>query len=386
MFIIPRSNLPVLAGESVNALKGINMREGSSIGSSSESVIFSKEFPPPVASLRGKSFLSTEHLSFEEWQGLFDLAKAAKLRGPGFLGEPLRGKTLALVFFNPSLRTRVSMSMAVQQLGGSVIPLEIGKGTWDLEHLPGVIMDGSRSEHVKEAIPVLSQYVDGIAVRCFPQQNDFDTDARDEILHSFAQHASVPVFNMESAFWHPMQALADMLTVSEVKGGFKKRKIVLSWANHPKILPHSVPNSFALATAQCGADLWIVAPEGYGLDESIIHRCERFAHSMGSTLQVTSDRKKAYEGADIIYAKSWASRRHYGFAEREDRTHLRDWMITDQVMEMTNNGKFMHCLPVRRNVVVSDHVLDGGSSVVVQQAANRLHMQRALLASVWSGL
>jgi N-acetylornithine carbamoyltransferase len=351
-----------------------------------ESVLVSKVLShKAVESLRRKSFLSTEELSFDDWQGLFALAKATKIHGSSFLGEPMKGKTLALVFFNPSLRTRVSMTVAVQQLGGSAIPLEIGKGTWDLEHLSGVLMDGAKSEHVKEAIPVLSQYVDGIAVRCFPQQKDFNIDAQDEVLRSIAQYASVPVFNMESAFGHPMQALADMLTVSEVKGGFRKRKMVLTWANHPKALPHSVPNSFALATSQCGGDLWIVAPEGYALDPSVIKKCEKFAETMGSSVVVTTDRKKAYEGADIIYAKSWASRRDYGFPEREDRSQLKDWMVTDDVMKMTNDAKLMHCLPVRRNVVVADSVLDGPQSVVIQQAANRLHMQRALLASVWAG-
>ena len=333
--------------------------------------------------LKGRSFLSTEELSWDDWQQLFALAKATKERGPSLLGQPLQGKSIALVFFNPSLRTRVSMSVAIHQLGGQPVALEIGKGTWDLEHLCGVKMDGTKSEHVKEALPVLSQYVDGIAVRCFPAQKDFATDARDEVLKAFAQYAQVPVFNMESAFWHPMQALADMLTIYEIKGGFKRRKVVLSWANHPKALPHAVPNSFALASAQCGCDLWIVAPEGYALDQRVVEKCQAFATSMGGTVVVTSNREEAYRDADIIYAKSWASHRDYGYPERENRAALQDWIITDEVMQKTCDGRLMHCLPVRRNVVVADSVLDGPRSAVVQQAGNRLHMQRALLASVW---
>lgn len=332
--------------------------------------------------LRGCSLLDTLSLRWHDWQRLFSLAIASKKGGVGLLGRPLKGKSVALVFFNPSLRTRVSMTVAIHQLGGLAIPLEIGKGSWDLEHLCGVVMDGAKSEHIKEAVPVLSQYVDAIAVRCFPAQKDFDTDARDEVLRTFAQYASVPVFNLESAFWHPFQALADMLTILEVKGGFKRRKVVLSWANHPKPLPHAVPNSFALASAQCGCDLWIVAPEDYLLDSAVIAQCEQMAQVMGGSVHVTNSRKEAYEGADIIYAKSWARRRDYG--KPEERSHLRDWIITEDWMKMTNEGKFMHCLPVRRNVVVSDSVLDGPQSVVTQQAGNRLHMQRAFLSSVWS--
>jgi N-acetylornithine carbamoyltransferase len=334
--------------------------------------------------LKGRSFLSTEDLSLEEWQGLFSLAKAAKAQGPLALGNPMLHKSVALVFFNPSLRTRVSMTVAISQLGGLAIPLEIGVGSWDLEHLAGVVMDGAKSEHIKEAVPVLSQYVDAIGVRCFPKQKDFAVDRRDEILEAFRQYATVPVINLESAFWHPCQALADMLTIEECRGGFKKRKVVLTWANHPKTLPHAVPNSFAVAACQMGCDFWLVAPEGYHLDESVLAKCRHYAQEHGGELVLTHDRERAYEGADIIYAKSWASREHYGFPERENRKDLRDWIVTPEWMAKTNKANFMHCLPVRRGVVVADEVLDSDSSIVIPQAANRLSMQKALLASLFA--
>ncbi len=344
--------------------------------------------PKPVASLKGRSFLSTEDLSHGEWQGLLSLAKAAKTQGPASLGQPMLHKTVALVFFNPSLRTRVSMTVAISQLGGQSIPLEIGAGSWDLEHLTGVVMDGAKSEHIKEAVPVLSQYVDAIAVRCFPKQKDFAVDQQDEILQAFRQYATVPVINLESAFWHPCQALADMLTIEECRGGFKKRKVVLTWANHPKTLPHAVPNSFALAACQMGCDFWLVAPEGYHLDESVVEKCRRYVKEQGGEpkgeLVLTHDREAAYEGADIIYAKSWASREHYGRPEGENRQGLRDWIVTPEWMAKTNKAQFMHCLPVRRGVVVADAVLDSERSIVIPQAANRLFMQKALLASIFS--
>lgn len=335
--------------------------------------------------LKGKSFLSTSDLTPPEMQRFIESAVQAKELGREVLGQPLKGRCIALVFFNPSLRTRVSMTVGISQLGGLAIPLEIGAGTWDLEHLTGVVMNGAKVEHVREAVPVLSQYVDAIAVRCFPGLKDYPQDAMDPVLTAFRTHATVPVINLESAYWHPCQALADMMTIRELRGGFQRRKVVLTWANHPKPLPHAVPNSFAFASAQCGVDLWIVAPEGYMLGDALVQEMTRVAQSQGGTLTVTSDREAAYAGADVVYAKSWAAREFYGkpdldIARRKD---LADWMVTEEWMAKTNHAIFMHCLPVRRNVVVADEVLDGPRSVVVAQAANRLHAQRALLAGIF---
>jgi N-acetylornithine carbamoyltransferase len=350
----------------------------------------SPEFTPALSAglgpLKGKSFLSTSDLTPKELQLFIEAAVQAKELGRDALGQPLKGRSIALVFFNPSLRTRVSMTVGISQLGGLAIPLEIGAGTWDLEHLTGVVMNGAKVEHVREAVPVLSQYVDAIAVRCFPGLKDYALDAMDPVLASFRAHSSVPVINLESAYWHPCQALADMMTIRELRGGFHRRKVVLTWANHPRPLPHAVPNSFAYASAQCGVDLWIVAPEGYMLDDGFVQEMTRVAQSQGGTLTVTSDREAAYAGADVVYAKSWAARAFYGKPELdlERRKGLADWMVTEEWMSKTNQGIFMHCLPVRRNVVVADEVLDGPRSVVVAQAANRLHAQRALLAGMFT--
>lgn len=338
----------------------------------------------PLKFLRGRSFLSTNDLSSLEFLTLIDTAIAAKPLGAKSLGRPLVEKSIALVFFNSSLRTRVSMTVAITQLGGVAIPLEIGAGTWDMEHLTGVVMDGAKVEHVREAVPVLSQYVDAIAVRSFPKLRNFGEDAADPIIQAFARHASVPVINMESAFWHPCQALADMMTIKEHCGGFNRQKVVLTWANHPKPLPHAVPNSFATAAAQCGVDLWIVYPEGYELDANVIFNLQRKALLQGGTVTLTNDRAAAFAGADIVYAKSWSSRRHYGDSAQDlaQRQTLGDWIVNEDWMQKTNQAAFMHCLPVRRNVVVADEVLDGPRSIVVAQAGNRLHMQKALLAGI----
>lgn len=337
-----------------------------------------------LSPLKGKSFLSTSDLSPAELRAFIESAIRAKNLGRHALEKPLQGQSIALVFFNPSLRTRVSMTVAITQLGGTAIPLEIGSGTWDLEHLTGVIMDGSKVEHVREAVPVLSQYVDAIAVRCFPGLKDFAQDALDPVLRAFDTHATVPIINLESACWHPCQALADMMTIRELRGGFHRRKVVLTWANHPKPLPHAVPQSFALSGAQCGVDLWIAAPEGYMLDNAFIGSISAVAKSQGGSVTLTTDRDAAFDGADVVYAKSWAAREFYGQPEKDliQRLGLKHWMVTEDMMGKTNQGIFMHCLPVRRNVVVSDAVLDGPYSVVVPQAANRLHAQRALLAGI----
>jgi N-acetylornithine carbamoyltransferase len=340
----------------------------------------------PLAALKGRSFLSTSDLSPSELLSLIDLTIAGKKAGNSGFGAPLAGRGVGLVFFNPSLRTRASMTMAVAQLGGQPVPLEIGAGTWDLEHRTGIIMDGNKSEHVREAVPVLSQYVDGIGVRCFPAQKSLAEDRLDPILTAFAEHAQVPVINLESSMYHPCQALADMVTIREHLGGFTGRKITLIWANHPKALPHAVPNSFALAALQCGADLTIAAPAEYLPDDEFSNRLAQTASLSGASLRLTTDQDAAYDGAQVIYAKSWASTKYYGDAQRDlaCRANYRHWQVTSELMQNTNDGIFMHCLPVRRNVVVADSVLDGPRSVVIQQAANRLAAQKALLASIFS--
>lgn len=342
------------------------------------------EVPAALARLAGRHFLSTGDLTPAELHALLDFALAGKRAGRGAFGTPLAGRGVGLVFFNPSLRTRVSMTMATYGLGGQPVPLEIGAGTWDLEHEDGVVMNGAKAEHVKEAVPVLGQYVDALGVRCFPGLKDLAADRLDPVLRAFARHAPVPVINLESALYHPCQALADMLTIKERLGAFAGRKATLIWANHPKALPHAVPNSFALAALQCGLELTIAAPSEYLPDDGWMATLKDAAGAGGGKLSLTTDREAAYDGAQVIYAKSWASPRHYGDAAKEAslRASLGDWIVTEARMRRTRDGVFMHCLPVRRGVVVTDGVLDGPWSVVVEEAANRLHAQTALLAAL----
>jgi len=338
----------------------------------------------PVTSLRGRSFLSTADLTGAELHQLIDLTITGKAQGRLAFGQPLAGRGVGLVFFNPSLRTRASMVMAVAGLGGQPVPLDISAGAWDLEHETGVVMYGSKSEHVREAVPVLSQYVDAIGVRCFPSFKSLSYDRGEPVLGAFAEYARVPVINLESATAHPCQALADMVTIREKLGGLAGRKLTLVWANHPKVLPHAVPNSFATAALQCGADLTIVAPPEYLPDPAWAQNLDKAAKLSGATLRQTSDLRRGYDGAQIVYAKSWASTAHYGDVQRdlEVRRRYQQWQVTSDLMAHTNNGLFMHCLPVRRNVVVADDVIDGPRSIVVEQAANRLAAQKALLASI----
>lgn len=342
---------------------------------------FSQAASPLLANLKGRSFLSTGDFSRPELSALLDLAMQHKhgLIDPGL---PLAGKSVALIFFNPSLRTRTSMVVAVQQLGGVPVVLDVGQGTWALEYRDGVVMDGDKAEHIKEAARVLSGYMHAIGVRCFPRMNDYEEDRAEVILRAFERHSSVPIINLESATHHPLQALADIMTIREKFGTVDQRKVVLAWTYHPRPLPMSVPNSFALAAAQYGMNLTIACPPEYELDPQLMAEVERHAEQNQGSVRLVHDLAEGCRGAEIVYAKSWGSLKYYGRLdeERQLRQQYRHWMITEQLMAKTHNGYFMHCLPVRRNVVVTDEVLDGPRSIVIDQAANRLHIQKTLLS------
>lgn len=331
--------------------------------------------------LKGQSYISTGDLSQEQFNALLELAIQHK-SGAIDPGKPLTDKQVVLLFFNPSLRTRVSMMVAVQKLGGNPVLLEVGSGMWKLEHREGIVMDTDRAEHIKEAIPVLASYGDALAVRCFPFLESFEEDKADPMINAFVQYSPVPILNMESAMFHPFQAGADMLTIREKLGSLKKRKAVLSWAWHPKALPMAVPNSFALAASQCGLDLTIACPPEYALDPDLMERMGREAEASGGRVSMSHDLHEAAQDAEIIYAKSWGSLQYYGRQEEElkMREQYRHWMIDEDVMAKTQNGLFMHCLPVRRNVIVSDKVIDSPQSVVIAQAENRLHFQKSLMS------
>ncbi len=328
-----------------------------------------------------RNFITTEDWSKDELDSLLNLALSLK-KVP--YNEHLKKKSLFMVFFNPSLRTRSSFEMAMFQCGGSAVNLSVGQDTWKLEHKLGTVMDGASSEHIKDASKVLSRYGDAIAVRCFPGMTDWEEDAKDSVIRGFAENATVPVINMESSLYHPCQGLADMMTIKENIGEPKKKKFVLTWCYHPKPLPMSVPNSAALISSTFGMDVKIVCPEGYELSHDVIKTIKNNCARENSDFELVHELDKGVEDADIVYAKSWGSLEHYGNWEYENkiREKLKDWKITKDVMKRTNNAKFMHCLPVRRNVVVDDDVIDSDVSVVYDQAENRLHAQKALLTSI----
>lgn len=291
----------------------------------------------------------------------------------------LSGKSVGLVFFNPSLRTRASMQVGIYELGGNAVVLEPGGTSWTLEHREGAIMDGDKTEHVAEFVRVLERYCVAIGVRTFAALKNWQEERTDPVLNAFAKYASVPIINLESAMHHPCQSLADMMTIREKLGAGRKR-VVLTWAWHPKPLPMAVPNSFALAAAQMGHELVIAHPPGYELDEELLETIR----GRGS-VEITNNIEDAFDGAEVIYAKSWGAKQFYGNTDQDiaERAQYRgQWIVNEEKMARTNNAIFMHCLPVRRNVIVTDGVIDSNSSVVIDQAENRLHAQKAVMAQL----
>ena len=328
------------------------------------------------------NFLKTSDFSRDELERF--IASAMTLKFGKSNNKPLDGKSIALVFFNPRLRTRASMQVGIYELGGNAVILEPGSTSWTLEHRKGVVMDGNKTEHLAEFVHVLERYVSAIGVRTFAELEDWATDRADPILNAFKKYATVPVINLESAMHHPCQSMADMMTIRETLGPAKKR-VLLTWAWHPKPLPMAVPNSFALAAAQFGHDLRIAHPKGYELDEELIDEIEQQATENGGSVEVTNDVDTAFSDVEVVYAKSWGSRRFYGDTNGDlrERAGYRDgWIVNEAKMAKSNDAIFMHCLPVRRNVIVTDGVLDSPRSVVIDEAENRLHIQKAIMSEL----
>lgn len=308
---------------------------------------------------------------FINFDAISDLQNAVQevrsLKKNPFASEQLgKHKTLGMLFFNPSLRTRLSTQKAAQHLGLKTMVMNFSNEAWALEFEDGTKMSGLRSEHIKEAAAVVSQYCDVVAIRAFASLSDKQKDEEEQVLNNFARYASIPAINMESATAHPLQALADAVTIDEHKLT-KRPKIVLSWAPHPKALPHAVGNSFTKMVQQMDADFIIAQPEGYELNPEIT-----------KNTPVIYNQEEALEEADFVYAKNWCSYKEYGKILRTDSS----WMLTAEKMKLTNNAKFMHCLPVRRNVVVSDDVLDHPNSLVIEQANNRTFAAQWVLKQV----
>ncbi|MDA9089458.1 acetylornithine carbamoyltransferase [Maribacter arcticus] len=276
-------------------------------------------------------------------------------------------KTIGLLFFNNSLRTRLSTQKAAMNLGMEVIVMNFGSEGWALEYADGTIMDQGTSEHIKEAAQVISQYCDIIAIRAFAGLVDKEKDEAEEVLNGFKKYANVPIVNMESSVGHPLQALTDAITMEEQN--FKNDpKVVLSWAPHPKALPHAVANSFVQMMQKQNADFVITHPVGYELDPNITKDCK-----------IEHNQDKALENADFVYVKNWSSYSDYGQIKSQDKT----WQMT---LKKLGNAKFMHCLPVRRNVVVADEVLDSKQSLVIEQANNRTFAAQLVLKKILENL
>lgn len=332
-----------------------------------------------------------DFLALEDWSDDFDdlLDLASRIKR-GELTGGLERKVLALVFLDPSLRTRTSFEAAMFLHGGHAVVLEPGRGSWPLATEPGVVMDGEEVEHIIEAARVLGRYADAVGVRAFPRGKDWAAARQDLIVKSFARHCEKPVINLESARRHPCQALADAQTLREKLGGTEGKRFVLTWAWHPKALPTAVPVSAALAAARLGMEIVIARPEGYELDPEDTALIRKTAQQYGGEfVHISDDPDDALVGADAVYVKSWGSVKLYGKPdqEAEARAGLRDWRLTSGRLRSTRGGKglVMHCLPVRRNVEIDDAVLDGPNSAVVDQAENRLHAQRALLLQLIGG-
>ncbi|WP_138989550.1 MULTISPECIES: N-acetylornithine carbamoyltransferase [unclassified Larkinella] len=281
-----------------------------------------------------------------------------------------RNKTIGLIFFNSSLRTRMSTQKAAQNLGMNVIMMNVGQDSWGLEMEEGTVMNGDKAEHVKEAAAVVGKYCDIVAVRAFAGLKDREQDYREVVMNQFKKYAGVPIVNLESATRHPLQSLADCITIEEFKVR-KRPKIVLTWLPHFKPLPQAVANSFCEWINHMDAEFVVTHPEGYDLAPEFV-----------GNARVSYNQDEAFEGADFIYGKNWSSYQQYGQVLTQDAS----WMVTMDKMKLTDNGKFMHCLPVRRNMKVTDEVLDSPQSLVIEQAANREWSAQAVLKGVLQGL
>ena len=326
-----------------------------------------------------RDFLKTNDWPAAELQALIE--SAMRFKTGADRNQPLAGRSVALVFFNPSLRTRASMQVGIYELGGNAVTLEPGGSSWTLEHREGVVMDSDKTEHVAEFVRVLGRYCVAIGVRTFAALKNWEEEQTDPILNAFAKYSDVPIINLESAMHHPCQALADMMTIRE-KLGEGRKKVLLTWAWHPKPLPMAVPNSFALAAAQMGHDLTIAHPKGYELDDELMEEISGQAAAAGGSITVQHDVEKAFEDAQVVYAKSWGSKKFYGVPDKdttEREQHRGKWIVDEAKMARSNDAIFMHCLPVRRNVIVTDAVIDSPASVVIEEAENRLHVQKAIL-------
>ncbi|HHP7238915.1 N-acetylornithine carbamoyltransferase [Longibacter sp.] len=356
---------------------------------SAASTVTSRDESATIHSLNGtpspRHVLRISDLDDATWRHVIDSAVIYKKAG--MASKPIAtGKSLGLVFLNPSLRTRTSMELAAQRLGAHVTTLSPGQDAWALAFGDGVVMDGAEAEHVRDAFGVLSRYVDALGVRVFASGTDRERDAADAMINEIAASATVPVVNLESARHHPCQALADAAVLSDhFDGETAGKRFVLTWTHHPRALPMAVPNSALLAAARSGMHVTVARPASHALEADVMKEAGEIASAHGGSVSTSTDMDAAIDGSDIVYAKAWGGPMRYTAPEREKaiRGSLTDWRVTRQQMSTTRNGRFMHCLPVRRNVVVDDAVLDGPQAMHLDQAEYRLHAQQALLEYVF---
>ena len=330
-----------------------------------------------------KHFLNTQDWSRAELDAALAQAAAFK-RQPA--GDQLKGKSIALVFFNPSLRTRTSFELGAFHLGGHAVVLQPGKDAWPIEFELGTVMDGEAEEHIAEVARVLSRYVDLIAVRAFPKFQDWSVDREDRVLKGFAKYSTVPVINLET-ITHPCQELAHILALQEHFGttDLRGKKYVLTWTYHPKALNTAVANSALTIATRMGMDVTLLCPTpDYVLDERYMGWAEANVAESGGSLRVSHDIASAYAGADVVYAKSWGALPYFGRWEQEKpiRDAHRHFIVDEAKMALTNNGVFSHCLPLRRNIKATDAVMDSPACIAIDEAENRLHVQKAVMAAL----
>ena len=337
--------------------------------------------------MSGRDFLAMEDWSPAAIDHLLALAARVKR---GEITGGLERKVLAAIFLDPSLRTRSSMETAMFLHGGHALVLEPGRGSWALETEAGAVMDGATVEHIKEAARVLARYADALAVRVFPKGSDWAVERADRVIKDFARFSDKPVINLESSRRHPCQALADAMTLRERLGDTRGKRFVLTWAWHPKALPTAVPASAAIAAARLGMEVVVTRPPGFDLDPEDLSLIRRIAGESGGSVELCDDIDAGVTGAEAVYVKSWGSLLAFGRPEEERalREPFREWRLTEPRLKRTKGGTgiVLHCLPVRRNVEIDDAVLDGPNSVVVDEAENRLHAQRALLLEIMGGV
>lgn len=339
-----------------------------------------------------KHFYTTLDYSPQEIEKLIDLALDMKA---GSVKQSLAGKTLGLLFFNPSLRTRVSFMVAMQKLGGCAIDLPI-KESYTFEYGQGAVMDKGTIEHIKDAAGVLSRYCDALAIRASELITTSSESVtvpgweilkKDTIIKNFMNYANVPIINMESNVFHPCQGVGDAMTITEKLGSPKGKKYVLSWAYHPKALPMATPNSQILAACDLGMNVVVAHPPGWDLDPEIVGVMNNRAKQSGGTLAFSHSLDEAIQGSHVVCAKSWGALKSYGHwpEEKMARDKLKHWIVTKEKMSLSDNALFMHCLPVRRNVEVTDEVLDGKNSMILDEAENRMWAQMAILQTLLGG-